>query len=399
MKLVFDPEVFYFMTYPTNCVSPADGKEWNLTQLLELLAFVKANRGSTAIEKIRELSAHYSPNVMRTLTMIFNKELYNAGTGLATIRKAIPSFPITEFKVMKGDSIVDSNTGKPDLEQIKFPCLSEIKYDGFRANMVVDYRTNKVAVLSSDGKPLPNITVVDEQLLSGTMKGRLKEAGFKSNPIVFDCEVYTDEPNAYNIVSSIMGKNEDYEGSALHIRLFAVLTQKEFSDAVHFETSIKTVEMRKRVDIVSPLKNNELTFIRKSAAKICKTVEDLQSFMAYAIESGYEGLMTKDLNQGYHRTRVKGWKKWKFEDDYDAVITGFEEGTGKLKGSLGAFTVDYNGQQNSVGGSYKKSLTDENRKKLWSIRATLLDKKIRVRSCGVTKDNNFRHARFIDFHE
>lgn len=109
--------------------------------------------------------------------------------------------------------------------------------------------------------------------------------------------------------------------------------------------------------------------------------------------------MIKNFDQLYHRRRVAGWFKWKFEDYYDARITGFKEGTGKHKGSLGAFVVEYNGVEVEVGGSFAGSLTDENRKLYWEQRETLTDNYVRVIACGVTSAGSLRHPRLVNFHE
>ena len=81
----------------------------------------------------------------------------------------------------------------------------------------------------------------------------------------------------------------------------------------------------------------------------------------------------------------------------------FEEGTGKLKGRLGAFIVEFNGVRSNVGGSLKinkvSTLGEAERLQFWTQKTELVDKVIRVRSYGITADGCFRHAGFVGFHE
>lgn len=400
-KAVFDPEELYYMSYPKQAgPSPEFGHEYNIHQIKETIRFIKENRGTAAIEHLVEKSKSYSPHVMRVFTMILNRNLFNCGVGLSTLKNAIPELDIKEFKVMKGESIFDSKKGAIDFSPIKFPCYAEVKYDGFRCSIIADYKTKTTHFLSSDGKPLPKFLKLSQDILSKQMQGRLRDAGFKNPTIVFDGEICFPEADNFQLVSSIMGSDSDYDGEELEFRCFAVLTYRDYKLANHEEiTELTTEHMRSLLNTIAQ-KEEDFRFFKKSKAKLVQNLAELKQVMHNVVTKLHrEGLMIKHSDGGYHRKRVKHWHKWKFEDDYDARITGFQEGTGKFKGMLGAFIVDYNGQANNVGGSFNGSLSDENRKRFWEMRASLSDKFIRVRSCGITAHNNFRHARFINFHE
>lgn len=73
-----------------------------------------------------------------------------------------------------------------------------------------------------------------------------------------------------------------------------------------------------------------------------------------------EGLML-NMNCPYRRTRHKGILKIKRFYTMDLPIVGYEEGTGRLKGILGAFVLNYKGKEVKVGSGF----TDDQRADFW----------------------------------
>jgi DNA ligase-1 len=58
----------------------------------------------------------------------------------------------------------------------------------------------------------------------------------------------------------------------------------------------------------------------------------------------------------------------------DCKIIGFEEGTGRLQGTLGAILIDYKGNEVKVGSGY----SDQDRKYIWDNKDSLLGRVIEV---------------------
>lgn len=86
------------------------------------------------------------------------------------------------------------------------------------------------------------------------------------------------------------------------------------------------------------------------------------------VEEDKEGLMV-NLNVPYRRTRHRGILKVKRFYTMDLRIIRFEEGSGRLKGTLGAIVVDFNGNEVKVGSGF----TDENRKEFWDNQDEFLE--------------------------
>jgi DNA ligase-1 len=122
------------------------------------------------------------------------------------------------------------------------------------------------------------------------------------------------------------------------------------------------------------------------------------------VEQGYEGIMIKSLDAPYQCKRVDAWMKWKPTITVDLTIVGFEEGTGRNAGRLGA--IIYEGVDNkrdirvNVGTGY----SDQDREDFWAQRAQLMGMIGEVEADAVTQNQDGtyslrfpRHVRFRGF--
>jgi DNA ligase-1 len=96
---------------------------------------------------------------------------------------------------------------------------------------------------------------------------------------------------------------------------------------------------------------------------------------------GYEGLMCL-RNMPYKCKRNNGILKCKVFKTADLKIIGFEEGDGRLLGTLGAIIVSYKGNEVNVGSGYK----DEEREYIWKNRDNLLGRIAEVKYKEESKD-------------
>ena len=96
-----------------------------------------------------------------------------------------------------------------------------------------------------------------------------------------------------------------------------------------------------------------------------------------------EGLML-NLDVPYKCKRHNGILKVKRFYTMDLQITGCEEGAGRLAGTLGAFTVDYKGNEIRVGSGF----TDEQRMEFWTNRDALVGLLCEVKYKEISYDKN-----------
>lgn len=114
----------------------------------------------------------------------------------------------------------------------------------------------------------------------------------------------------------------------------------------------------------------------------------------------HEGVMVNLANAPYEGKRTKNILKVKAMQDCDLKIIGFEEGTGKNEGTLGAIIVDYKGFEVKVGSGF----TDKDREYFWNNQENLLGRVITVQYFEETtniKDNSLslRFPVYLDLRE
>lgn len=278
-----------------------------------------------------------------------------------------------------------------DLEHYWF----EIKYDGNRSYLIIP-KENEPYVISSYGFERPSMR---------SMAIKAKEDLKGLSNVVIDMEFFKiDVQETNKIIRQETDQGIDHGGKFYFIGL---MTMDEWvkSGVQELDTTIET--MRNRLTKYIETKNIKSDIFEMTAKGEVKG-KDISKFVKaakLAIKNGHEGIMVKDPKAKYNRSSECRKGQWKIKaiDYYDATIVNFTEGTGKNKGMLGAFVVEYNGVENNVGGSVKidgvSTLSDEDRLKFWNMRHELVDKVIRVRSYGLTKEGKFRHAAFVNFHD
>ena len=97
-----------------------------------------------------------------------------------------------------------------------------------------------------------------------------------------------------------------------------------------------------------------------------------------------EGIMLNIVDAPYHFGRTWDLLKVKLFKDCDLVITGFEEGTNKLQGTLGALILDYKGNELRCGSGF----SDEQRAEIWANRDQYLGKIAEIKYFEETTNQN-----------
>lgn len=123
-------------------------------------------------------------------------------------------------------------------------------------------------------------------------------------------------------------------------------------------------------------------------------ISKIDEFLERMVEEDKEGLMV-NLNVPYKRTRHKGILKVKRFYTMDLLITGFEEGGGRLSKTLGSLLVDFEGNTVKVGSGF----TDEQRNELWSYRDELIGKlcEVKYKEISYDKDTKLKSLQFPVF--
>ena len=104
-------------------------------------------------------------------------------------------------------------------------------------------------------------------------------------------------------------------------------------------------------------------------------------WLDYAEEHDLEGVIV-NLDAPYECKRTKNLIKVKKFYTMDLKVIGYEEGSGRLAGTLGALIVDFKSNAVNVGSGFD----DETRKTLWNMRDELIGRVIEVKYKEISKD-------------
>jgi DNA ligase-1 len=127
----------------------------------------------------------------------------------------------------------------------------------------------------------------------------------------------------------------------------------------------------------------------------------MRRFADASVAQGYEGIMIKELEAPYECKRSSFWMKWKPTITVDLNIVGFEEGTGRNQGRLGALICEGEDNGRRIFVNVGSGLRDGDRDEFWSGRADLLDRVVEVEADAVTQNQDgtysLRFPRFVRF--
>lgn len=173
---------------------------------------------------------------------------------------------------------------------------------------------------------------------------------------------------------------EDADKTCIQMVIFDILPKEEFlhgESQLRYKDRLKQLEnLRKRIRV------QKLTSLRVVDVLYAGTHTDMiQVCLDKMVREGKEGVML-NRNAKYMRKRHNGILKVKRFYTVDLEILDLEEGTGRLKGTLGAFVVRYKGNILRVG----SGMTDEQRATFWNDGIALVGRVIEVKYKEESRD-------------
>lgn len=322
--------------------------------------------GNAAVEYVTKFIKSLTPEYGELFKMILNKDL-RCGVSDSTINKVFPKL-IPEFNVMLAE--------KPEkIGKMKFPAWIEPKLDGMRAVNVYD--GSEVMHMSRSGMPIATLDHTNEELLDL----------IKAIPSMVDAEAMADSFN--ETMSSVKRKTAKAESLAC-LYVFDLLPYDSFEAE---ETQLTYVERRTALEKL--FEGKQYKYLKLNPRKLVNSLEEAKAAFEEFFEQGFEGAIVKASDGVYEFDRSLSWIKLKPLETGDFEITGFEEGTGKNVGKLGAFIVDYNGVDSRCGGGF----SDKQRAEFWAARKEMIGTIIEVKYMEGTSNkegtSRMRHSRFV----
>lgn len=173
-----------------------------------------------------------------------------------------------------------------------------------------------------------------------------------------------------------IANNKSDNKEELKLVLFDVLSREEFDNKI----SKDTYKIRKQHLLgLKQFETENIEIVQMFYEGTDQS--EIWKWLDYCEQHDMEGCML-NLDTPYECKRTKSLMKIKKFYDFDLQIVGYEEGTGRNKGRLGAFVVDYKGNQVKVGSGY----SDEERVNFWNDRDKYIGRVITVKYKEISKD-------------
>ena len=269
--------------------------------------------------------------------------------------------------------------------------LIEVKLDGVRV-ITICYPSGHVDQYSRNGKELVNFPHIKQQIA--------KHVKLFKTAVVLDGEVMS---SSFQDLMKQVHRKSDVTSNDAVLNLFDILSLDEFKAGVGaYPQSDRSTLLNNWYEPIQDHMPN-VTVVGQELVDLDSS-EGLARFgqiNADAIAGGYEGIMIKDPGAVYECRRSHAWLKQKPFIEVSLTVVGFEEGTGRNAGKLGAIICegedDGKGIRVNVGGGF----TDNERDDFWNNRDSILSHIAEVRADAVTQNQDgtysLRFPRFKGF--
>ena len=269
--------------------------------------------------------------------------------------------------------------------------LLEPKLDGVRVVTIINAENKTASMYTRNGKLLENFGHITAAL----------EANIElfERSLVLDGEMVS---SSFQALMKQVHRKSDVQSEDARLMLFDILPLSEFQKG-------KSVLGQKRRSNL--LRSMKATFDKVGSIDIIPQIEvDLDSavgelqFKQYnkgAIESGFEGIMIKDVDAEYVCKRHVSWLKQKPFIEVSLTIVAVEEGTGRNVGKLGALVCEGEDDEKLIKVNVGSGFSDSDRDSFYQSRDALPDQVIEVRADAVTQNQDgtysLRFPRFLRF--
>ena len=344
-----------------NKIVPSDESHVSFIQLLE---YVKENNTGTdnILSEIHSF-LNYQPFEMQDFYKSILTKSLKLGLDVKTVNKVYGDGFVFQFEVQLGTSIE-----KCKIPENTYFYLSH-KLNGSRALFY------KGDLYTRSGKKYTGV----EHIIND-----LKRVLINSN-IVVDGELVrknidnlSDSANFQIGVGIANSKAETKE--ELKLVIFDIITANDFENGKSKLTySERKVEIEYLRETIRLLNIENLSVVDMFYEGTDQT--QIWKWLDYAEEHDLEGVII-NLDAPYECKRTKNLIKVKKFYTLDLQVIGYEEGSGRLKNTLGALIVDFKSNSVNVGSGFD----DETRTKLWNMRDELIGRVIEVKYKEISKD-------------
>ena len=350
--------------------------------------------------RTRGVTGHAARDRIEQVSELFDSEQWNGlcrrvlikdlrcGISEKTLNKVLgkTSWKIPTFTCQLAQDSTDRPAKMKGIKRL------EVKLDGVRVLAVVQGAS--VTLYSRNGKPFENFPHVADAIAAIH-----KRIGAFDGRYVLDGEIVGA---SFQQLMRQAQRKTDVDTTDMVYHVFDIMPLDSFQEG-HYNA-----QQAKRLEILETARSrfDETDFLRlmDGINVDLNTAEGHDIMNRYAqdsVKNGFEGIMIKDLSAPYECKRSSFWMKWKPTITVDLNIVGFEEGTGRNLGRLGAIICEGVDNDRNIRVNVGSGLSDSNRDEYWAARNELLDRVVEVEADAVTQNQDgsysLRFPRFLRF--
>jgi len=265
-------------------------------------------RGLIARNKVENFAAEHGD----LIKLVINKDL-RCGVS-AALFNSVHLGSIDQFKVQLAKEV-------PVID-LKYPMLAQLKYDGVR--LIALNKGGCVTFYTRNGNEV-NLP---------SLKAILEDAPFTNYAMDGEITLVTGKQEDRTKISGMI--NSAMHGgiideSNVRFNAFDFMALSDWEAAKCNE--LYSMRFKALNEILSYMRSEN--FIPATTVTLANA-EDANEYYQEVLEEGYEGLVLKSENHLYSFKRSKDWVKVKETKEADLKCIGWNEGTGKLQGLIGA---------------------------------------------------------------
>jgi DNA ligase-1 len=322
---------------------------------------------------------------------VITKDL-RCGISEKTLNKVLGK---TEWKIpVFSCQLAQDSTDQP--KKLKGIKRLECKLDGVRVLAVV--QGTDVTLYSRNGKEFANFPQIAQAIEDN------RNALFTiphGGRFVLDGEIVGE---SFQKLMKQAHRKSDAVTDGMVYHVFDIIPLDSFIEGHYNAQQHKRIEMLERVRALLP--DNGPIQVMNGLEVDLDTAEGhdiMQRYAEAAVEGGFEGIMIKSMDAPYLCKRTDSWMKWKPTITVDLNIVGFEEGTGRNLGRLGAIICEGDDNGRHIRVNVGSGLSDSDRDEYWSSRDLLLGHLVEVQADAVTQNQDgsysLRFPRFLRFRD
>jgi len=347
--------------------------------------------GNRARDKIQECAEEFDSDEWNILARrVLIKDL-RCGISEKTLNKVLGK---TEYKIpIFSCQLAQDSTDQP--KKMKGIKRLEVKLDGVRVLAVVS--GDVCTLYSRNGKEFENFPQIADFIEQH--RKAFQQAEYFGGQFVLDGEIVGESFQAL-MKQAQRKSNAKTDNMVYHV--FDILPLSEFREGFSNLQQHKRITLLKRAQVHLP--ENGCVRVMPGMDVDLDTAEGhdiMRRFAEASVEEGYEGIMIKNMDAPYECKRSDFWMKWKPTITVDLNIVGFEEGTGRNLGRLGAIICEGEDNGRTIRVNVGSGFSDSNRDEYWLNRDTLLGDVVEVQADVVTQNQDgsysLRFPRFMRF--